>query len=370
MPTKTEEKKEVGWVESSILTMRDLFLANREHITKMLPRAFRVDDLLELGLTAMQENPKLAECHPASFLGALIKCRQMRLKPATPAGHAHLVPFMNSRKNRLEAQFIPGYRGLIDVATRDGDVVKIESRVVHAKDKFDYEYGTEPKITHVPAREAQPGEPTHYYAVAFHKDGSKQIDVMTVAEVERIRNRSQGYRFDKSNSPWTSDAEEMGKKTVVRRICKMLPAGEELQEAVSLQERGELGFPQDLAMLASPKETATPKGPEPIREPEEKKDIKKPIRIPDKLSFDEAKGEGFYEGYVDSANTERRGKYTVHLIKCGEMEFGTFNTEDMALAQSAAQYGLRVRIMFKKTAKGNNSIASIENLGDTNAPKA
>jgi hypothetical protein len=72
-------------------------------------------------------------------------------------------------------------------------------------------------------------------AVAKLRDGGRQFDVMTKAEVDAIRKRS----LSGGNGPWVTDYEEMAKKTVIRRLFKMLPVSVEMQRAVSLDEQAE-----------------------------------------------------------------------------------------------------------------------------------
>jgi recombination protein RecT len=71
--------------------------------------------------------------------------------------------------------------------------------------------------------------------------------VMTKAEVDAHRDR---YSRAAKEGPWLTEYPEMAKKTVLRRLCKLLPASVELQTAVVLDERAELQLPQGLTDLA------------------------------------------------------------------------------------------------------------------------
>src|SRR5690606_22598960 len=134
-------------------------------------------------------------------------------------------------QNRTEVQFIVGYRGMIDLARRSGQILSIEARTVQEKDHFEVEFGLDSKVAHRPAWEvADRGALTFVYAVAKLKDGGVQFEVMSRAEIEAIRDASQGYqmakryaRDGKINSPWATNFEEMAKKTVIRRLFKYLP---------------------------------------------------------------------------------------------------------------------------------------------------
>jgi recombinational DNA repair protein RecT len=69
--------------------------------------------------------------------------------------------------------------------------------------------------------------------------------VMTRREVEKHRDRS----ATRGSGPWVTDYEAMALKTVLRKLCKFLPASVELKRAVELDERAEAGLPQDLPSI-------------------------------------------------------------------------------------------------------------------------
>lgn len=213
-----------------------------------LPRHMTADRLARIALTEVRKNANLAKCDQPSFLGAVMQCAQLGLEPGGALGHAYLIPFENKRKGITEVQFIVGYRGMIDLARRSGQIISLSARVVCEKDDFRYQYGLDETIEHVPAPKDR-GDMTFVYAVAKLKDGGTQFEVMSRAEIEDTRNNSQGYKtaikYDKKDSPWIAHFEEMAKKTVIRRLFKYLPVSIELQRAVGLDEQAEIGIPQD-----------------------------------------------------------------------------------------------------------------------------
>jgi hypothetical protein len=82
---------------------------------------------------------------------------------------------------------------------------------------------------------------THVYAVAILNDGTKQIEVMHVSEVNEIRDRADGYIAFKEGRAktaiWETYYAEMARKTVLKRITKYLPKTEKwnsLNEAIEL----------------------------------------------------------------------------------------------------------------------------------------
>ena len=240
--------------KSPINTLRDLLDKMRPQLGMALPKHVDVDRMVRICLTTVQRNPKLLECTRDSLLGCIIQCAQLGLEPDGLLGHAYLIPFNVSRKvagnwkKFLECTLIVGYKGLLKLARQSGEIASISARVVHAKDIFEYEYGLVEKLVHVPSDEEDPGALTHAYAIFRLKDGSHHFDVMTAREINRIRDNSKGYQFDKDSSPWTTSYDEMAKKTVLRRASKMSPASieDKTAKAIALDERADAGIPQDL----------------------------------------------------------------------------------------------------------------------------
>lgn len=214
---------------------------NKHVIAQALPKHMNPERLMRVAITSVTSNPKLLECYVPTLIGGIIQCSQMGLEPNTVLGHAYLIPFNNKKKNRTDAQVIIGYKGLIDLARRSGQINSIAAHAVRQKDQFEYEYGLEERLRHIPA-EGDRGEITHFYAVAHMKDGGHAFEVMTAAAVTKIRNAGQG----KHNPVWSDHYEEMGRKTAIRRLAKYLPLSVEMATAVAMEDATERGAQPDL----------------------------------------------------------------------------------------------------------------------------
>lgn len=153
---------------------------------------------------------------------------QLGMEVNTPLGQAYVLPYLN--KGVLEAQFQLGYKGLIDLAYRSGEVESIQAHVVYANDTFECEYGLNPKLTHKPA-EKDRGEPVKVYAVFKTKSGGFGFEVMSMDDV-RKHAAKYGKAYNSSFSPWKSDFEGMAKKTVLKRVLKYAPLKTEFVRAV------------------------------------------------------------------------------------------------------------------------------------------
>lgn len=232
----SEKKTEIVPVNKKAETIRTLLEKAKPQIALALPRHLNADRMLRIAMTSVRRTPALLHCNPQSLLGAVVQAAQLGLEPDGVLGHAYLIPF------KEEVQLIVGYKGMVDLARRSGQLSTIFARVVYSRDQFEYAYGLTERLEHIPSGEADPGEVVAVYAVARLKDGGQQFEVMTRREVDEIRQRSRA----KDSGPWVTDFAEMAKKTVLRRLCKMLPASVELARAVSLDERADLGLPQQL----------------------------------------------------------------------------------------------------------------------------
>lgn len=187
------------------------------------------DRLYQMCVSAINKTPKLAECTPQSVLSCFMTCSALGLEPSNVdgLGRAYVLPFYNSRTHRTEATFIMGYRGMIDLARRSGQLVAISARAVHEGDEFSYSYGLNEELRHVPC--ASPGDLTHVYMVAHFKDGGHYFLVLDLSEIEQAKARSKSGNF----GPWKTDFEAMAKKTAIRRAAPYLPLTVQAQTAVA-----------------------------------------------------------------------------------------------------------------------------------------
>ena len=201
-------------------------------ISAVMPKHMNPDRMFQLAISCYNQTPKLNNCTPETVLSCLMKCSALGMEPSAVdgLGRAYILPFKNKNTGKMEATLILGYKGMIDLARRSGEIKDISARVVHAGDEFEYEYGLTEGLRHVPSTDPIDGRPmTHVYMVAHFKDGGHYIDVMSKAEVDSIRKRSKSP----NNGPWVTDYEAMARKTVIRRAFPYLPVSVEVESAVA-----------------------------------------------------------------------------------------------------------------------------------------
>lgn len=240
--------------DAGIGSVKTFFESQKATLAAVLPRHVSPDRMLKIALGALRTTPKLMECTVESLMGAVVQCSQLGLEPNTPLGHAYLIPFEKKKKvggewvtEKVETQIVIGYKGLIDLARRSGQVVSIAAHAVHEHDHFDYAFGLDEKLEHKPAMSAR-GRVIAFYAVAKLVGGGHAFEVMSAEQVNEIRDASQNYKFarDKEKTVWGQHYEEMGRKTVLRRLFKYLPVSIELASAAALDDVGASGRSQAL----------------------------------------------------------------------------------------------------------------------------
>lgn len=221
-------------------TMQQYIKQMEAEIKKALPSVLTPERFTRITLSALSANLKLAETTPQSFLGAMMTAAQLGVEPNTPLGQAYLIPYMN--KGKLECQFQLGYKGLLDLAYRSGEVSVISAQVVHENDEFTYAFGLDPKLHHVPAKSDR-GKPTHVYAMFRTKDGGYGFEVMSMEDV-----RAHARKFSKSfsNGPWQTNFEEMAKKTVLKKVLKYAPLKSDFVRGVAQDETIKTEISEDM----------------------------------------------------------------------------------------------------------------------------
>lgn len=187
-------------------------------IQQVLPKHVTADRMSRIALNVIRTNPKLLQCDITSLMGGVMEAAKLGLEPGLQ-GQCYLIPFENKKAGTIEAQFIVGYKGLIDLVRRSGQISTIEARTVYENDKFDFEYGLEDKLYHKPTL-INKGAPIAYYAKARMKDGGYSFIVMSHQEMEQYRDK---YAKSKRFGPWVDEFDAMARKSVLRQLIKYLP---------------------------------------------------------------------------------------------------------------------------------------------------
>jgi recombination protein RecT len=194
-------------------------------IARVLPEHVKPERVMRVARTAWQMDAKLQQCSARSILSSVMKACELGLEPSGALKHCYLVPFKG------EATLILGYAGLLELARRSGQYLKIESRIVNERDVFLLEYNPDPLFRHQPCLEGDAGLEKLVYAYARLKGGELAFEIMTRDQVEAIRKRLP--EFQRSSPAWRDYWGEMARKVVLKRLLKRLPLSVELASAVA-----------------------------------------------------------------------------------------------------------------------------------------
>lgn len=276
-PSKTRRRKKAeasGEGSGKVLpidSVRHALELMKPQLAAALPAHLPVDRLLRVVTAVLESTPALLDCDRASLYRAVMTCAQLGLEPDGVLGQAWLVP------SRGKVQLVPGYRGLLTLARHSGELLSINAQAVHRNDHFDYAYGLNERLEHVPGADDR-GEITHFYAYARFKDGGHCFEVMSRAEVDAVRRSGPA-----EDSGWVNGYAELGKRTVLRRIAKLLPLPVRKAAALAdLHESGRIAALDELGeiVLDLPAETEPPRPEEPKSPPRSRLDAFAATELP------------------------------------------------------------------------------------------
>lgn len=236
--------------DNAPLPLKTQIARMQSEFAKALPGHITADRFVRTAQTAIAltrnidkvRNPQslLASCTKAAADGLILDGRE-----------AALVVDYNG-----DVQYRPMMRGLLKLAYNSGMMKSISVQIVCENDEFEYVLGDDERITHKLDFKRPRGEPYAVYAVAHMNDGAVMREVMTVEQINKIRDRSDAYRAFKAgkikSTPWSTDWEEMARKTVFRRLSKYLPSSSERDTFHQAVERIDEDYSHEIEAEAAP----------------------------------------------------------------------------------------------------------------------
>lgn len=186
--------------------LQEAIKAQLPAINQLLPEDISIDQFRAATWLALQEQPKvLSECSVDSTKQAIVRAATYGLMPARDC---HFLPF------KKRTTFVPNYQGLQRALDRTGKVRKSFAQAVYMQDHFVVDiladvYEHRPNVDN-------PGTLRCFYGCVIMKDGTKHVQVMTIAQVDAIKARSPSHE----SGPWVTDYVAMGRKTALKQTMK------------------------------------------------------------------------------------------------------------------------------------------------------
>lgn len=194
-----------------------------------LPKHIPVEKFTRVLVTAVSTSPNLLDADRKTLFAACMKSAQDGLLP--DGREAAIVTY--SGKNGVVAQFMPMVSGILKKVRNSGELASITAQVVYKNDKFRYWVDSDGEhLEHEPNLFSDRGDKIGVYALAKTKDGAIYVEVLTVQQIESIKKVSRAQ-----SGPWAGPfAEEMWKKSAIRRLAKRLPMSTDLDQVIHSDE--------------------------------------------------------------------------------------------------------------------------------------
>lgn len=194
-------------------------------------------------LAVINSSEALKKCSQESVLRSIVNAANIGLSLNPEAQECALIA------RRGECTLMPMYQGLANLAYKSGNVSSISTVEVRENDKYEFTPAEPTPVKHSFGF-GERGKPVGYYTLIRYSDGSYQLETMSLEEVIKIRDKSDGYNYAKSkgrekNHPWFMWFSEMARKACLKRALKYVNTAnvEQLQKAVSI-DNSDYGAPQ------------------------------------------------------------------------------------------------------------------------------
>lgn len=216
----------------------------RSEIARALPKHLNPDRMARIALTAFRRTPKLAECDPRSVFAAVIQASQLGLEPDT-LGRAYLIPYKVNKKlpsgkweSHMECQFIPGWKGLVELMNRSGQGTAWTG-AVYEGDEFDFSLGDSPRVRHIPSGEYTDNKLRHVYAVGRPK--GCEWPIIEVWTLDRVRVHRDRYNKVGEKHYSFENMEMYARKVVLLQVLKYMPLSPDLIATMEMSHAADAG---------------------------------------------------------------------------------------------------------------------------------
>jgi len=169
-------------------------------------------------------NRMLADADPLTIYGAAMTAATLDLPVNPNLGFAYIIPYVN--KGKKEAQFQIGYKGLVQLAQRSGQIRTLsvtevrEGQIVSEDPLKGFEFDWTKKG----------GKVCGY---AAHMALTNGFEKTLYASREDIEAHARRFSKTFSSGPWQTDFDAMARKTILKRlISTFAPLSVEMQDAI------------------------------------------------------------------------------------------------------------------------------------------
>jgi recombination protein RecT len=202
-----------------------------------LPKHMNADRMCRLALTQFSKSENLQKSDPTSIAASLMTASTLGLEPGVN-GQGFLVPYFHTKRKVHVCEFIPGWKGLVDIANRSGRCT-VWSGAVFDGDHFDYALGDSPFVKHRPGDEDDPAKLLFAYAIG--RVNGSEWPVVEVWSARKIANHRNKYNKVGNKHYSFRDWEMYARKVPLLQVLKYMPQSIELNNAIAITSAADAG---------------------------------------------------------------------------------------------------------------------------------
>lgn len=239
--TKSATKKQTKNLSPQQKLIKDFSSSMRAYEKSILSELLETHNIStaqfkQIVINELKRSEKMQEAfinNPSSLFASILLCAELGLNPSNEVGEFYFIPFKKKIKPIL------GYKGVVNLLLRSGDIAKLWCEIVYKDDDFDYELGLEPRLRHIPSHSGNK-QMKYVYAVAKLTNGETLFKVMSkseILEIAEMTDYSNELYYDLKKDPqgW------MYKKAVIKQLSKTLPKDYYGKKGVSVDNKAEGG---------------------------------------------------------------------------------------------------------------------------------
>ena len=208
--------------------------ATQKYLEKVL--AEKKSSFVNNIVALVNNSENLQNCEPMTVMNAAIKATALNLPLDQNLGFAYIIPYKDNNSNKVNAQFQIGYKGLIQLAIRSGQISKINMTDVREGELLGEDILTG-DITLRKVADRNGKKIIGYCAYMRLVNGFEKTMYSTREDIEAfaLRFSKQQYKGKLTNT-WAKDFDAMAKKTVLKALLKFAPLSTEMERALELDQ--------------------------------------------------------------------------------------------------------------------------------------
>ena len=179
-------------------------------------------------ISIVNGNPKLRQCDAMSVVGSAMVAATLQLQVVPTLGQCYIIPY------GAKAQIQVGYLGLLQLCQRSGQFKRILAVPVHEGELVSGDEFNEDWVFDKSKKKSE--KVIGYYAKFELINGFVKCAYWTIEQVDKHAQKYSQAVQKGWTSPWKTNYDEMGCKTVLKSILKYAPKSIEMVNALRFDQ--------------------------------------------------------------------------------------------------------------------------------------